>query len=268
MISLPLVYLVLALVAYSSAFWYLLMQLMSKRHPHHGLISILLSLGLILHGLILSGDMLTSLGVNYDVFNLMSFTSGLMLLLSLLFSHYRPVMALNLIGIPVAALGLILGFGLSKSNQLMSENSLSLDIHILLSLSAYAILLMAALHALLLWVQNRELKKKQKRLWVNLLPPYQAMESLLFDMLGIGFALLTIALGFGFFTIDNFFAQHLAYKTTFSILSWFVFGILLIGHYRLGWRGQKAIRFTLSGFMLLAIGFIGSKFVLEMILGR
>ncbi len=268
MISLPLVYTLLALLAYSAAFWYLFMQLMSKRHPNHGLMGILLGLGLILHALVLSGDMLTPLGVNYDVFNLMSFTSGLMLLLSLLFSSYRPVMALNLIGIPVAAVGLILGFGLSQPNQLMTQNSLGVDIHILLSLSAYAILLMATLHAVLLWFQDRELKKKQKRLWVNLLPPFQAMESLLFDSLGIGFLMLTIALGFGFFTIDNFFAQHLAHKTVFSIISWFVYGALLIGHYKLGWRGQKAIRFTLIGFFLLALGFIGSKFVLEMILGR
>lgn len=94
------------------------------------------------------------------------------------------------------------------------------------------------------------------------------MESLLFDLIITGFALLTVALLFGFFTIDDFFAQHLAHKTAFSIISWFVYGALLIGHYRFGWRGQKAIRFTLIGFVLLAIGFIGSKFVLEMILGR
>jgi ABC-type uncharacterized transport system permease subunit len=60
----------------------------------------------------------------------------------------------------------------------------------------------------------------------------------------------------------------LAHKTAFSIISWFVYGFLLIGHYKFGWRGQKAIRFTLIGFFLLAVGFIGSKFVLEMILGK
>ncbi|HAI54522.1 MAG TPA: cytochrome C assembly protein, partial [Acinetobacter nosocomialis] len=125
------------------------------------------------------------------------------------------------------------------------------------------------IHAILIWFQNRELKKKQKkRFWVNLLPPIQAMESLLFDLIITGFILLTIALAFGFLTIDSFFAQHLAHKTVFSIISWIIYGSLLIGHYKLGWRGQKAIRFTLIGFALLAIGFIGSKFVLEMILGR
>ncbi|OTG70705.1 cytochrome C assembly protein [Acinetobacter sp. ANC 4169] len=268
MISLPLVYTILALIAYTTSFWYLFIHLMSKRDPNHWFLGLVLGLGLLLHGAVLCGDMLTSSGINYDVFVLMSFTSGLMLFLSLLFSTFRPILALNLLGIPVAATGLILGFALSKQNQVIEQHSLGLDIHIILSLSAYAVLLMATIQAVILWFQNRELKNKTKRLWVNLLPSFQAMESLLFDLIITGFILLTLALGFGFFTIEDFFAQHLAHKTAFSIISWFVYGSLLIGHYKFGWRGQKAIRFTLIGFMLLAIGFIGSKFVLEMILGR
>lgn len=268
MISLPLVYTILALVAYTTSFWYVLVHLMSKREPNRWFVSILLSLGLALHGGVLYNDMLTPFGIHYDVFNLLSFTSGLMLFLSILFSTYRPVLALSLIGIPVAALGLILGFCFSSPKLALTASSFSLDIHIILSLAAYVVLLMATIHAVLLWFQNRELKKKnKKRVWVNLLPPLQAMESLLFDLLVTGFTLLTIALGFGLFTIDNFFAQHLAHKTVFSIISWLVYAVLLMGHYAFGWRGQKAIRFTLIGFSLLALGFIGSKLVLEMILG-
>lgn len=269
MISLPLVYTILALIAYTTSFWYLFMHLMSKRAPNHWFIGVVLGLGLLLHAAVLYNNMVTPLGINYDVFNLMSFTSGLMLLLSVLFSTYRPVIALNLLGIPVAALGLILGFVFSIPRQFIEAHSIGLDIHIILSLSAYAVLLMATIQAVLMWLQNRELKKKQKkRVWVTFLPPLQVMESLLFDMLISGFALLTLALGFGFFTVENFFAQHLAHKTAFSIISWFVYGALLIGHYKFGWRGQKAIRFTIIGFFLLAIGFIGSKFILEMILHR
>ncbi len=107
--------------------------------------------------------MLTPMGVNYDVFVLMSFTSGLMLLLSLLYSTYRPILALNLIGIPVAATGLILGFAFSQSTQFIEQRSLGLDIHIILSLSAYAVLLMATIQAVILWFQDRELKNKQKK---------------------------------------------------------------------------------------------------------
>ena len=269
MISLPLVYTILALVAYTSSFWYLFIHLMSKRTPNLWCYGLVVSFGVVLHGAILYRDMMTPMGVNYNVFNLMSFTSGLMLALSLILSLLRPILPLNLIGTPVAAVGLILGYAFSQTNQVIERHSDGLDLHIILSLSAYAVLLMATIQAVLLWFQDRELKKKQKkRIWVNLLPPFQIMESLLFDLIITGFGLLTAALLFGFFTIDNFFAQHLAHKTAFSIISWFLYGALLIGHYKFGWRGRKAIRFTITGFVLLAIGFIGSKFVLEMILGR
>ncbi len=268
MISLPLVYTILALIAYTTGFWYSFMHLLAKREPNRWFIGIILSIGLLLHGYILQHDMLTTHGVNYDVFNLMSFTSGLMLLLSAVYSTYRPVLALNLLGIPVAATGLIFGFAFSQPNQFIEEYSFGLDAHIILSLSAYAVLLMATIQAVLMWFQDRELKKKQKRLWVNLLPPFQVMESLLFDMLITGFVVLTVALSLGFFTVDSFLGQHLAHKTVFSIISWIVYGVLLVGHFKFGWRGQKAIRFTLIGFVLLAVGFIGSKFILEMILGR
>ncbi|UNT62427.1 cytochrome C assembly family protein [Acinetobacter towneri] len=267
MISLPLVYTVLALIAYITSFWYLFLHLMSKRVPNQWFVSITALLGLALHTLVVYGDMHTPIGINYDVFMIVSFTSGLMLFLSIIYSSYRPTLALNLIGIPVAAAGLIAGFAFTQPAKFIIQNSLGLDIHIILSLSAYAVLLMATIQALILRLQDRELKNKQKRrVWVSLLPSYQDMERLLFDMLMTGFILLTIALGFGFFTIDDFFAQHLAHKTAFSIISWLVYGALLIGHWKFGWRGQKAVRFTLLGFGLLALGFIGSKVVLEMIL--
>lgn len=269
MLSLPLVYTILALIAFTSSFWYLFIHLMTKRTPNQWFVGLTALVGLVLHALVLSGDMYTPMGMNYDVFALLSFTSGLMLLLSIIYSTYRPIIALNLIGIPVAATGLILGFSFTQPAKVVAQNSLGLDIHIILSLSAYAVLLMATIQAVILRFQDRELKKKQKRrVWVNLLPSYQDMESLLFDMLMTGFILLTLALGFGFFTIDNFFAQHLAHKTAFSIVSWLVYGALLIGHWKFGWRGQKAVRFTLLGFGLLALGFIGSKFVLEMLLNK
>jgi len=110
MVSLPLVYTILALVAYTASFWYLFIHLMSKRAPNQWFVSLTALLGLGLHALVLYGDMHTPLGINYDVFALFSFTSGLMLLLSIIYSTYRPIIALNLIGIPVAATGLILGF--------------------------------------------------------------------------------------------------------------------------------------------------------------
>jgi ABC-type uncharacterized transport system permease subunit len=94
------------------------------------------------------------------------------------------------------------------------------------------------------------------------------MEALLFEMIGIGFVLLTLALLSGFAFLDNMFAQHLVHKTVLSVLAWMVFGGLLLGRRFRGWRGQKAIRWTLGGFLLLILAYFGSKFVLELVLQR
>lgn len=266
--TLSFIYTSLALLCYGSAFWYLFSHLMIKKTPNPWVFTSFTGLGLILHSMVLSDAMITTQGINYDVFNIVSFTSALMLLLSLGFSSYRPVLALNLLGIPVAVFGLIVGVSFSLPYQFVGQRSFGLDVHIILSLSAYAVLLMASIHAILMWLQHQELKKKQKRLWVNFLPPLQVMEQLLFDLIIAGFATLSLALLLGVLTVDDFFGQHLAHKTFFSFTSWLMYGMLLWGHFQLGWRGQKAIRFTLIGFALLALGFIGSKFVLEMILKR
>ena len=92
------------------------------------------------------------------------------------------------------------------------------------------------------------------------------MESLLFQMIATGFALLTLALVTGFLFLEDIFAQHLVHKTTLSIIAWFVFGILLWGRWRFGWRGQTALRWTIGGFIFLMLAYFGSKFVLELVL--
>jgi ABC-type uncharacterized transport system permease subunit len=92
------------------------------------------------------------------------------------------------------------------------------------------------------------------------------MEKMLFEIILIGFITLTISLGSGLIFLENMFTQHLAHKTILSIIAWAVFLTLLIGHWKLGWRGKTAIRWTLSGFVSLMLAYFGSKFVLEIIL--
>ena len=126
---------------------------------------------------------------------------------------------------------------------------------------------MAAVQALFVRLQISELKHKTiHRFWVNKLPSLQSMESLLFDMILVGFVLLSIALGIGFIYVDDLMAQHIAHKTVFSVLSWLLFGLLLIGNWRGALRGKRAANITIYAFILLAIGFIGSKFVLEFLI--
>ncbi len=184
-----------------------------------------------------------------------------------MFSFYRPVLSLGIFATPLAMIGLSLGyFGIAPYAPL-PDISAGLELHIILSIAAYCMLLMAALQALIVRFQIRELKRKSNhRVWVDKLPSLQSMESLLFDMILVGFTILTIALAVGFVYVNDLLGQHIVHKTVFSVISWLLFGALLVGHWKYGWRGRRAANMTILAFILLAIGFIGSKFVLEMLI--
>jgi ABC-type uncharacterized transport system permease subunit len=91
---------------------------------------------------------------------------------------------------------------------------------------------------------------------------------LLFRVIAAGFALLTLTLLTGALFVGNLFGQHLVHKTVLSIVAWLVFGVLLYGRWRFGWRGRRAVNLTLIGMAVLVLAFFGSKFVLELILHR
>jgi ABC-type uncharacterized transport system permease subunit len=143
-----------------------------------------------------------------------------------------------------------------------------LTAHILLSMGAAALLFAAAVTALLLVVLDRRLRTRRIADLPSVLPPLDALESVMFRLIGAGFVLLTLALFTGFVFVTNLFTQHLVHKTVLSIVAWVMFGILLIGRVRFGWRGRFALRFTLIGCGVLALAYFGSKFVLEYLLGR
>jgi ABC-type uncharacterized transport system permease subunit len=112
------------------------------------------------------------------------------------------------------------------------------------------------------------LRVRQPAGFVRSLPPLETMESLPFQMIAAGFVLLTLALLSGFAFLEDMFAQHLVHKTVLSCLGWLVFGGLLLGRFRYGWRGRTAIIWTLSGFVILILAYFGSKAVIELILQR
>jgi len=94
------------------------------------------------------------------------------------------------------------------------------------------------------------------------------MESLLFQMIGLGFFLLSLSLITGVIYLDNMFEQRVAHKTILSIVAWFVFAILLWGRWKFGWRSLTAVRWTLGGFLTLVLAYFGSKWVIEILLHR
>ena len=141
-----------------------------------------------------------------------------------------------------------------------------LQLHAWLALLAYAALAVAALIAVLLWFQERALRQRHLGGWLRALPPLVQLETLLFRSLTASFVLLTLALVTGVVFVENLLAQHLWHKTVLSFLSWLVLGALLFGRWRFGWRGQRAVRMTLTSMLLLLLAFFGSKFVLEVLL--
>jgi ABC-type uncharacterized transport system permease subunit len=143
-----------------------------------------------------------------------------------------------------------------------------LTAHILLSMGAAALLFAAAVTALLLVFLDRRLRTRRIADLPNGMPPLDALEKVMFRLIGAGFALLTLALFTGFVFVTNLFTQNLVQKTVLSLIAWLLFGVLLIGRIKFGWRGRSAVRWTLSGFGVLAAAYFGVKFVLEYLFGR
>lgn len=102
------------------------------------------------------------------------------------------------------------------------------------------------------------------------MPPLLTLEAILFRILWAGFVLLTLTLASGVVFSEELFgkAAQFNHKTVFGVLSWLIFAALLGGRHVYGWRGRIAVRWTLAGFLMLVLAYIGSKFVLEIILGR
>lgn len=230
----------------------------------------LIGLGLgavLLHAFVLYRGIITPLGINLGFFNAISLITWLIALLLLLTALAKPVENLGIVLLPLAAVALFLEITF-PARHLVQKGFTGLDAHILISILAYSLLTIAAVQAVLLAVQDLHLRDKHPGGFIRALPPLQTGEALLFQLIGLGFILLSLALLTGAIYLKDIFSQHLVHKTVLSILAWIFFAILLWGRWRFGWRGRTALRWTLSGFFALMLAYLGSKLVLELVLGR
>lgn len=140
--------------------------------------------------------------------------------------------------------------------------------HILISLLSYGLLTVGAIVAVFAMTQERRLRSARLSPANLLFAPLETTEKLLFGIAGAGFAGLTLAILSGFTFVEDLFAQHLAHKTVFSLLALLVFGALIAGRYFAGWRGTRAVKLYLSGFVLLCVAYFGTRFILEQLLNR
>ncbi len=264
------VFIVMTVVFYAGAFGTLIGGLRGNLRITHSerISTVLAAVAVALHAVALWQAAWTTQGVDLGLFNAVSLFGWLMALMVVIAALREPVQSLGLVVFPLAVLGVVLAalFGVPRSSLI--PIGAPVDIHVISSVLAYAVLGLASAQALLLAWQERSLRQRRAGSVLGLLPPLQNMEALLFQLLGSGFVLLSVSLLSGWLFVENLLTQALVHKTTLSIVAWVVFAALLQGRLRYGWRGRTAIRWTLAGFALLALAYVGSKIVLELILGR
>jgi len=231
-------------------------------------VTLLSLMALLFHGLVLYQTVLVAGGLNLGFYHALSMMGWVVVLLVILIGLVRPIENLSLIFMPAIAVCVLLAIFFPHQRLLTDAANMGLQIHILFSITAYSLLAMAAVQALILAVQEYLLRHKHPVKVMRMLPPLQVMEDSLIQLLAIGFFLLSLSLATGLMFVQDILAQHLAHKITLSIMAWIIFGLVLLGRWARGWRGQTLIRWTLGGFGLLALSYFGSKFVLELILKR
>jgi ABC-type uncharacterized transport system permease subunit len=225
---------------------------------------------LLLHAVLLyrsafAGSQLT-LGIGHAA----SLIVWLSVLIYWLGSFVHRVEGLQALVMPVAAAGCLLPLLVPAGRPLPNTELLAFKAHLLISMLAYSFFTIASLHVLLMALLEKRLHVGQLRSGLTALPPLLTMERILFQLIGVGFVLLTLSLGSGILFSEEVFGRplDLTHKTVFGILSWAIFGALLLGRRRYGWRGRVAMRWTLSGFLMLVLAYFGSRFVMDFVLHR
>ncbi|MDB6061124.1 MAG: hypothetical protein JWM78_1227 [Verrucomicrobiaceae bacterium] len=260
----------IAVVFYLAAAAYQGTYLLNRRHPHppRGRFVALGIIAVIAHGVSAFGTIYTAHGIDLGIYRVLSLIFWFICLIGLLGNWRRPLESALALLFPLASISIVISFALHGPITPEPDISPGVFGHIIFSILAYSVLSLSALQAIVLAIQERELKHRHTRGILNALPPLQTMEQILFELIWIGLILLTLSIATGAVYIENLFAQHLVHKTVFTIIAWCIFASLLWGHKKLGWRGHTAVRWTLIGFVALFLAYFGTKLVLELILHR
>jgi len=230
--------------------------------------AVLVPLGL--HGALLARSVFASDGLHLGVGNAVSAILWLTVLIYWLGNFFYRLGGLQALVLPVAAVAAFVPAVFPSLKPLPNTELMAFRIHLLIAMAAYSLFTIASLHVLLMALLERRLHDGALPQALRGLPPLLAMETLLFRIIWAGFILLTLTIASGVMFSEELFgrAAKLNHKTVFGVLSWIVFALLLGGRFVYGWRGRVAVRWTLAGFLMLVLAYIGSKFVLEVILGR
>jgi ABC-type uncharacterized transport system permease subunit len=233
--------------------------------------SLLVPVALVLHAMLLYRQVLSADGLDLGVANAISLLVWLTVLIywlaGMVFEGLSAILGLMA---PVALVAVGLQAVIPTRHIVEYAASPLFTLHFGIAMLAYSLFIVATVHALVMLAEEKWLHRGQLPPFLGALPPLLEMERLLFRILLAAFVLLTLTLVSGTFFSEQLFGRRftMSHKTFFAIISWFIFGGLLAGHYFRGWRGRKAVRWTLAGFTALLLAYVGSKIVLEIVLQR
>jgi ABC-type uncharacterized transport system permease subunit len=147
--------------------------------------------------------------------------------------------------------------------------SVWLPVHLAFGVACYGLFGIAVVHA---WFMTRAENRIRHAEDPHSGLPLLTLERLTYRFVAAGFVLLSATLVVGYLFGDVVYGHahpwHWDHKTVFSVLSWITFAVLLIGRSAIGWRGKKAVGVLYMGAVFLLLAYVGSRFVLEVILGR
>ena len=174
----------------------------------------------------------------------------------------------SLVALPLSVMIVLAEATISAPTLEITKANGHITAHIITSVIAFGVLSIAGVYAVFVALIDHLLRRHSFNRLVQTLPALETLEGLLFHLIKVGFAVLTISLLTGLVYVDDLFGQHLAHKTLLSLFAWLIFATLLWGRWKRGWRGRVAVRMTLAGIVLLLLSYFGSKLVLEVILDR
>lgn len=238
--------------------------------PTHSRAHFVLVVPLALHALLLSRLMFVDDAFYLGVGTTISVIIWLTVLIYWCGNFFYRLEGLQVLVVPPAAVLSLLPLLLPAVHPVTNTHFAAFKAHLVISLLAYSLFTIASLHVLMMAVMERRLHRANLPRFVQNLPPLLTMERLLFRIIFAGFVLLTLTLGSGILFSEELFGKPMQFthKTVFGILSWIIFGSMLAGRALYGWRGRVAMRWTLAGFLSLVLAYIGSKFVIEVLLQR
>ncbi len=192
---------------------------------------------------------------NLSYLNLFSLSMWLSAIMVIIVSSVRRVELLTLMVFPLCILSVLIVPLFPSYYGVQTLSQPFMLFHILLAIFCYGIFCVIGMLALLLNFQDRLLRIKKIMVLMQKFPPLQSLENLLFQMIALGFAVLSIVLVTSFY-----FYYDMIWHNTFILrkailvsLAWMIFGILLLGRHLSGWRGRRAVYSTLLGVVLLIL---------------